>query len=215
MEDKHWKISSFAKKVDKHTNTVDGWFRTLETDRKLHYILRVNDEKVYDELDLKIAKYIAEQRDNKWSLNAIFDSLPEHFSLRPFPMDFEDESKEVQVVDVEQMRATIMQDLKTTFEQVATEQMEKQINSFQNLLPSSEQKRQEQLNQIIVERKTMRTLEEAGLSEWYKKDEEERIRRVGLFGLFKEEDRDKRERFVKDYIDEHFEFYINKKFGLE
>lgn len=30
----------------------------MEVDRGLHYISRINDEKVYDELDLKIAKFI-------------------------------------------------------------------------------------------------------------------------------------------------------------
>ncbi|GLO68462.1 hypothetical protein [Oceanobacillus kimchii] len=75
MSDRFWKIGDFAKKLNKHTNTIDGWFRNLESERSLHYIMRVNGEKVYDELDFKIASFIIEQRNNKWSLNAIFDGL--------------------------------------------------------------------------------------------------------------------------------------------
>lgn len=215
MVDQYWKIGDFAKKINKHTNTVDGWFRKLEVERKLHYISRVNEEKVYDELDLEIAEYITEKRDNKWSLNAIFDSLPEQFSLRPFPTEYEQRSKEVQVVDVEKMRATIMSELKTTFEQMAASQLEQQMSGFQKMLPSPEEKRQERLDQIIVERKVTRMLEEEALALWSSKSEGERTIRAGLFGLRKEEDRDKRDRFVKEYTDKHFEDYIKKEFGMD
>src|SRR5699024_9439720 len=101
----YWKISDFAKKLNKHNNTIDGWFRELEIERKLHYISRVEGEKVYDEVDLKIAAFIGEKRDNKWSLNAIFDELPNKFELRPFPKDYENKTKVNRVVDAEKMRA--------------------------------------------------------------------------------------------------------------
>ena len=58
--DKHWEIDDFSKELGKHTNTIDGWFRNLEFGRKLHYILRVNEENIYDELDVEIAMFIVE-----------------------------------------------------------------------------------------------------------------------------------------------------------
>lgn len=85
--------------------------------------MRVNGEKDYDELDYKIARFIIEQQNNKWSLNAIFDNLPDQFSLRPLPNDFEHDSKSFQIVDFHQIRAAIMQEIKTMMEQVASAQV--------------------------------------------------------------------------------------------
>lgn len=62
---KYCKISAFSKQIGKHNNTIDEWFRELEGECKLHYISRVNEEKVYDELDLSIAKFIVKRRENK------------------------------------------------------------------------------------------------------------------------------------------------------
>lgn len=212
LEHRHWKISDFAKLVGKHNNTVDGWFRVLEEERKLHYVNRINGEKVYDDLDLEIANYIKEKRNDKWSLDGIFDSLPRQFSLRPFPLDFEEE-KSVQVVDVDKIRATIMQEMKTTFEQLAAAQMEKQMSNFQKMLPSPEERRIERFEQIMAERKVTRQLEDEALSMWATKPEEERFVKVGWFR--REEDKEKRDRFIRDYIDEHFEERMKEEFGLD
>ena len=209
---KHWKIGDFSKELGKHTNTIDGWFRNME-ERKLHYVMRVNGEKIYDELDSEIAKFIIEQRNNKWSLNAIFDSLPEHFSLRPFPNDFEEEKKSVQVVDIDQMRATIMNEIKTAMEQVAATQMAQQAKAFQKMLPSAEQRRAERFDEIMAERKVTRLLEKEAISLWTEKPEEERMKKVGWFR--KEEDVTKRESFIRDYVDERFEAFMKKEFGIE
>jgi|SRR5690625_217993 len=179
MDIKYWKISDFAKELGKHNNTIDGWFRNLETERRLHYVSRVNGEKVYDELDFKIAEFIIDRRDHKWSLDAIFDALPDHFDLRPFPAIFESEEKEVQVVDIDKVRSTLMNEMKTTFTELAAEQVQEQMKEMENLLPSRE---------------------------------EERLIKVGWFR--KEEDRDQRDRFVKNYIDEYFEDYLKKEFDV-
>ncbi|MYL57556.1 MerR family transcriptional regulator [Virgibacillus halodenitrificans] len=212
MESSHWKISDFAKKLGKHTNTIDGWFRTLENERKLHYIMRINNEKIYDELDFRIAQFIIEKREDKWSLDGIFDSLPNHFSLRPLPADFEGKQKSVEVVDIDKVKATIMNEMKGAFEQVAASQMEQQMKDFQKLLPSREQQRLDRFNSVMAERKVTRILEEKALSMWSTKPKEERLVKVGWFR--KEEDRDKRDLFVKTYIDEHFESAMKKEFGI-
>lgn len=121
MDIKHWKISDFAKKLGKHNNTIDGWFRDLEIERRLHYVSRINGEKVYDGWDLEIVEFIIDRRDNKWSLDAIYDDLPNHFELRPLPKDFESETKELQVIDIDKVRSTLMNDMKTTFTELAAE----------------------------------------------------------------------------------------------
>src|SRR5690606_6890929 len=165
--------------LGKHTNTIDGWFRTLESDRKLHYIMRVNNQKIYDEIDFKIARFIIEKRNDRWSLDGIFDSLPSHFQLRPFPVDFEDE-KSIKVVDFDKMKTTIMNEMKIAFEQVAADQME-QMRDFQKMLPSREQGRLDRFEALLAERKVTRALEEKALSIWSTKPMEERFIKVGWF----------------------------------
>lgn len=211
LSQEHWKISDFAKMLGKHANTIDGWFRTLESHRNLHYITRVNNEKIYDELDFKIAQFIIEKRNDKWSLDGIFDSLPNHFQLRPFPVDFEDE-KSIQVVDFDKMKTTIMNEMKIAFEQVAADQMESQMRDFQKMLPSREQERLDRFEALLADRKVTRALEEKALSIWSTKPIEERFIKVGWFR--KAEDLNKRERFVKQYVDQHFEDAMRKEFGI-
>ena len=61
----YWKISDFAKEVGKHQNTVDGWFKQLE-EKNVHWVNRSeHGEKIYSTLDMKMAKYIKEMRDQK------------------------------------------------------------------------------------------------------------------------------------------------------
>ncbi|MBO1005907.1 MerR family transcriptional regulator [Pseudogracilibacillus auburnensis] len=213
MEHKHWKISDFSKMLGKHNNTVDGWFRVLEDERKLHYISRINNEKVYDELDLEIAKFIIDKRNNKWSLDGIFDSIANHFSLRPFPPDFEDEKPIQQVVDFEKVRSAIMLEMKSTFDQAAAALMEKQKDSLQKMLPSREQQRLDRLDGIMAERKVTRSLEDQALSIWSTKPVEERFVKVGWFRRV--EDINKRDYFIRDYVDKHFEGAMRKEFGIE
>jgi|SRR5699024_5613147 len=209
---KYWKIGDFSKVLRKHNNTVDGWFRELEIERKLHYVSRVNNEKVYDELDLKIAEFIVKRREDKWSLNAIFDELPNHFSLRPFPKEYEEQQKTTQIVDFEKMRATLRNEMKEAFNELSVAQMREHRKEIERLLPSREQERMDRINAIMAERKIIRVLEDEAQELWSEKPEGERKIKVGWFR--KEEDIDKRNRFIKKYIDEHFEECLKKEFDI-
>jgi DNA-binding transcriptional MerR regulator len=80
-------------------------------------------------------------------------------------------------------------------------------------LSSPNEKRMERFEQIMTEHKVRRILEKLeALKLWDEKPEEERIKKVGLFR--KEEDKDKRDLFIKDYIDEHFEVCLKKEFEI-
>jgi len=175
----YWKISDFAKKLGKHNNTIDGWFRELENERRLHFVARVNDEKVYDELDLRIAKFIVKRRENKWSLNAIFDDLSNYFELRPFPAEFEEQQKTTQLIDFEKMRATFKSEMKEVFNELSEEQMNQQRREIKKLLPSREQERLDRINAIMAERKVTRILEEKATELWNEKPEHERSEKIG------------------------------------
>ncbi|GGI18039.1 hypothetical protein [Gottfriedia solisilvae] len=88
IEQTFWRLTEFSEKVGgKHRNTIDTWFNQLES-RGIHYVNRTQSgERVFDDLDLKIAKFIAQKRDEKWSLEGIYDNLPTQYPLREFPAD--------------------------------------------------------------------------------------------------------------------------------
>lgn len=105
MEGEWWQITDFAVKISEtlqqkyndqkfsvHYNTVDKWFKALET-KRIHYINRAAGEKVYDKTDLNIGCFIADaRRDNRYRLDVIYEEVPKQLEVRPFPSDFKEEN---------------------------------------------------------------------------------------------------------------------------
>lgn len=222
-----WKISDFAKVVGKHTNTVDGWFKQLE-EKGMHWVSRTEyGEKVYDQLDKDIALYIKELRGQKWTLDGIFNELPEHFKLRPVPVEettsvpqtydpsmvrreFEETFKEIAAAQAIEMNRQ-MQELAAAQMQEIKQQYEDIIKRFPQ--PKSiDEERQERITEMITRRRIENELEKEALNMWATIPEKERKIRVGIFR--KDEDRDKRERFIKSYVNQHFEARIKKEYEL-
>lgn len=212
MEGQFWRISDFAKEVGKHTNTVDGWFKQLE-DKRVHYISRASNEKVYDDLDLQIALFIRDKRDGRpvWALEAIFDDLPNHLELRPFPADYGSTSG-TQMVDMDTMRRLLMQEIASTVE----EKIQAGVQEFIKQLPAPVDpvaERQQRLDEHFAQRRVLWQLEEEALHMWSTMPESERMKKVGIFR--KEEDTDKRDRFVRTYIDGHYEERMKEAYRLD
>lgn len=214
--DTFWRISDFAKEVGKHQNTIDSWFKQLE-EKRIHYINRAGNEKVYDLSDLSIAQFISEYRDKKMALDVIFENLNNRFELRPFPPEF-DTTGESQLFHINTLKAQILHDIKSTYESVAAAQLEEIKRHYEGLLlqlpkPISEQEeRQKRVTDVITRRRVEAQLEKEALHMWSTKAESERLKKVGLFR--KEEDKDKRDQFIKDYINERFEVRLLEEYGL-
>lgn len=220
----YWKISDFAKVVGKHQNTIDGWFKQLE-ELKIHSVNRnETGDKIYTSLDLQIAKYIVEKRKEKWALEFIFQELPKMFELRPVEerestsvpqtivrQEFETVAKELFKVQMNEMRKYI--------EEVATAQaseLKEQYDSLIKQLPKPktlQEERQERINEMITRRRIESVLEREALHLWSTKPDNERKIKIGLFR--KEEDRDKRDLFVKEYVNEHFASRIKDEYRIE
>jgi DNA-binding transcriptional MerR regulator len=79
-------------------------------------------------------------------------------------------------------------------------------------LPDPAQQRHERLNERFTERRIERQLRAEALDLWAVKPEAERLRKVGMFR--KEEDAAARDRFIRDYVDEHFEQRIKGEYDL-
>ncbi|WP_141604314.1 MerR family transcriptional regulator [Terrilactibacillus laevilacticus] len=210
----HWKILDFSKEIGKHYNTIDNWFKRME-EKKIHYINRTIEtgEKTYDELDLQIALYIRDKRDEKWSLDVIFTDLPNRFDLRPFPID-ENNNNDPQVIDTEGLKRQIKEEIMAAFRKTAASQLQLIKEDFLRTLPkppTPEEERDRRMTDMITQHRVKSKLEAEALELWWKKPESERMRRIGFFR--REEDRDKREQFVRRYIQEHYEAKVREDFG--
>lgn len=76
-----------------------------------------------------------------------------------------------------------------------------------------EENRQERMTDMITRRRVESQLRKEALQEWSKKPDEERKIRTGLFR--KEENINKRDIFIEDYIGEHIEERIKREYDLQ
>lgn len=216
---KYYKISDFAQQIGKHQNTVDGWFKKME-EAHVHYVNRVENEKIYDEQDLEIALFIREKREEGWALRAIFNELEEQFELRPFPEGTENNETSL---DLEVVRRKFSEDMKVAIDEavkaqveVAISEVKRQYEEIIKQLPTPAdlvkqlpppvdpmEARQERITDMITVERLRSQLRKEALHLWSTKPEDERTKRTGLFGFKKEEDHGKRDLFVNDYISEH------------
>lgn len=80
------------------------------------------------------------------------------------------------------------------------------------VLPDPDEQRAGRLNDRLTERRVERQLEREALERWAEKPEAERMRKAGWFR--KEEDPAARDRFVRDYVDEHFDVRMHEAYNL-
>jgi hypothetical protein len=221
---KFWKISDFVEELNKHLdqshvhmNTIDGWFKRLEKEH-FHYVNRTLDtnEKVYDELDFKIAMFIKKRREEKWSLTAITNDLPNFFELRPFPM--REETPAPHVDNMETLRRQLTEEIKKTFEEIASTKVEELKSHYETLIKSlpqplsPEEHKEERFQEMIIRRRVEYQLEKEAIEAWTRLPETERMKKAGFFK--KEVDLEKKVQFIRDYVDKHFENRLRDKMGL-
>ena len=77
------------------------------------------------------------------------------------------------------------------------------------------EEKEERFNDIITQNRVNSRLEEKGLELWSEKPEAERVIRTGFLGLVKVENINERDRFVRSYVNEHFEKEMKKDYGMK
>ncbi|MGU3473144.1 hypothetical protein ACLBWT_18600 [Paenibacillus sp. D51F] len=217
---KAWKITEFSKLVDKHHNTIDQWFKALE-DKRIHYVNRILGEKIYDETDLEIARYIKEGREKSYNLQIIFEQLPSVYEVRPFPDDWSTSSDSL--VDYESIRRKMEQRFEEKIEAAKSVLFEevmiataRVIEEQQKLLPpvkTIEEQQTERVNDIMTRLRIERKLEDLAIHAWGELPDTDRLRKVGLFR--KDEDWGKRDAFIRRYVQEHIEDALKEEYGLK
>ncbi|PHG59734.1 terminase gpP N-terminus-related DNA-binding protein [Bacillus toyonensis] len=215
--EKAWRITEFSKLVGRHHNTVYNWFNTLE-EKGLHGTLRTNNtnEKLYSSLDLDIALFIKQKRDEKWSLDAIIELLPHQFELRPVSPENQVSELSTQF-NMQEAAATIEKivekKLQMHLQSIELEYREKFEDAIRAALPKPEdpvmlreRQRQERLDNIIIQHRARTELRKRAEKEWNTQPEETRIKKVGWFK--KEENLVKKQIFIENYLDANMIKYM-------
>jgi DNA-binding transcriptional MerR regulator len=125
--------------------------------------------------------------------------------LIPLPPYYEEEQRRQNKV-VEEMRI---------LHEERFDEIKQQNKELQKLIPPTlglEEERRERTNEYLTIRRINLALEKEAYDHWSRKPEAERIRKIGLFK--KEEDVQKRNQFIKAYMDEYFEERLLKEFAL-
>lgn len=214
IEENIWQITEFTEKIQKtykeitgeestvHLNTINTWFNDLEK-KKVHYIQRVADKKVYDKMDLNVAITILNYRSKKWRLEAIMNILSTETELRSFPEEFEESNQDVNQTTQEIIIREISGKMKILKEELKKEilseigdkDVQKEVENYiENFLPAPADS-----TDVIKESLTLRLeLEEEALAEWDAKPIEERTIKVGWIKRI--EDTRKKDSFIRNYL---------------
>ena len=222
----YWKISDFVEEVKQtlkeeklHVNTVYGWFKKLEENR-IHYISRTveTNEKVYDELDLRIAVFIKMKRNEKWALKAIFHEIRDEFDVRPFPDENMETTNVAYNSGTDPLNSKLLEELKSSLAEIAATQLSEVQNQYEELLKklpnpkNREEEREDQFKEMVARRRVEYQLEREAQMIWATKPEEERMEKIGWFK--KVEKHEERDLFIKEYINRHFENRLRNELGL-
>jgi DNA-binding transcriptional MerR regulator len=111
-----------------------------------------------------------------------------------------------------------------TFNRFLLDRLEKQEILIQTILKETQlqlaatneeeffMERQKRITNMITQKRVESRLETEALELWQQRPESERMKKVGFFR--KEEDREKKERFIRVYINNHFEERLKEEFKL-
>ncbi|MBP1965491.1 hypothetical protein [Paenibacillus aceris] len=129
----------------------------------------------------------------------------------PAPRDMEEEQR-LQREIVEEVK--VLHEGQQKLELQHYEELKRQNEEIQKLIPPApdpEKERSERTNEYLTIRRINLALEKEAHILWSQKPEQERVRRIGMFK--KEENTDKRDRFIKTYIDDYFEERLRSEFA--
>lgn len=214
----HKQLNEFAAAVGRHHTTINNWFNEMER-RRIHYVNRQmgqNKERIFDIDDFKIARFIVNQRDAKWSMDAIYEHIENGEAIgidpRPFPPDFDGPSSNNQLALMEQLRNKFSDEMRSELAAVVRELKGEMIA----LMPPAEDpaaERDRYITRQLTELKLNARLEDEAIEAWNKLPDSERMKKKGFFG--KEEDAIKRQDFIRSYVNKHKPERLLAEYGMD
>lgn len=209
-EKAYW-TNEIAEMVGVSDSTIRKWCIELEKNG-YQFMKGVNDSRAFTEQDLfTIRRFQNMLKENKLTKESaavlIVEQSKQRGNAGTPPVQVQNNVSPIQVLAV-QLKA-----FQERFEEMATtiEQQDKLLKALSK--PKDEdQERQQRITDMITQRRIESHLRTEAERLWNDKPEAERMKKAGWFK--KEEDRDKRDRFVKDYIDQHFEERLRKEYEI-
>lgn len=194
-EVQYWQISEFASLLGFTPATIYNWFNNLE-EKGIHYTNRdPKGQKIFSNMDYKIAEFIKIARDKKISLEAIYEVIPGQLDVRAFPEE-DNSNTNNQVGLPKNVEKEIIAIMRSVFkEELAAANLSSEIKKLETP--------KDKMNDLVQMKKIESKLKISALKEWSQKSEQERFIKVGLFR--REEDLTKREIFVEEYLQKHYE----------
>ena len=218
-----WKIGLFTEKVNEvltekgmknlHRNTLDNWFKRLEKEN-IHYLSRSGKEKIYFNLDLQIALFISQKKEAGWELDGIFNVISSNFETRQEQSEANTKSTEVE----KEESMELIQIKKELMERLDTFNLEYEEKMKELTRESIVAKRINRKNDLLADNKIRKKLRNEAIELWNKEPDDERmIVQKSLLGLvkIKTEDISRREYFINNYIDNHYEQSVLEEFDLQ
>ncbi|NOV01019.1 hypothetical protein [Paenibacillus planticolens] len=132
-------------------------------------------------------------------------------TMLPAPPDREEEQRRQREIVAE---VKVLHEDQRKLELLHYEELKRQNEEIQKLIPPApdyEKERSERTNEYLTIRRINLALEKEARDLWSQQPEQERLRRSGLFK--KEENTEKRDGFIKTYMDEYFEERLRSEFA--
>lgn len=218
---KAYTVNEVSKLIDIPAGTIRQWEKSLEG--ILHIPRDDKGSRYYTDFEINSLTNIKSMRDKGLSFDVIKEVLNKSEAVTTIPISsvpVMSQSEAIQTIltlqntiqsMAERMEGIIAESVRnevTRLSEGLIEGITKQLPPPRDLIAE----RQERVTDMITRRKVENQLEEEALHVWLKKPESERLRKLGLFR--KEEDRDKRDLFVRSFINEHFEERLRKEYDL-
>lgn len=219
---KAYTVNEVSKIIEVPAGTIRQWEKSLEG------ILNIprddRGSRYYTDFEINTLNNIKSMRDKGLSFDVIKDVLNKSESVPSVPISSVPVMSQSEAIQTIQNLQNVIQGMSERMESIIAESVRKEVSKLSEVLIEGVTKqlppprdllseRHERVTDMITRRKVENQLENEALDLWLKQPESERLKKSGLFR--KEEDRDKKALFIKNYIDQHFEDRLKKEYGLD
>jgi DNA-binding transcriptional MerR regulator len=161
-----------------------------------------------------VAKIIAEKIENGTFDNAQMENNGSITIKHDFSV-----IEENNALSVEELKKLMTELAAAAAQTAATKAADERFQTYQEqqqrLLPSPEEERRKKFDEMMLHRRIERRLQDQARQEWEKLPESERTLKAGLFGLKRIENAGKRQDFIKEYVDRHYETELRQELDID
>lgn len=201
------------------TDTLRSWSLKLEA-VGVEFKRNERKQRIYLEKDIRALKNMKELLDLQQPLDEVSKIIAEKIKKSLFNKDKTEKNAEITASVIRDNNVQItLQEIRKMMIEVAAAAADERIESFQirqqHYLLSPDEERQKQFNEMMLNRRIEQRLRDRARNEWKQLPESERTVKVGVFGLKRIENAEKRYDFIKEYIDRHYEEELRQELDID